>query len=391
MNHSDTRSAGKKFHANDASPISGHPENMKHSDARSADKKFHANSWRSAAVLLTLGALGLTAGTAMASAEAATAATAATASDTEALNLLQKVATAAQKLTYSGVFVYQSGKRNETSHIAHLFDGKNEIERLQVLDGSPREVIRKNQEVSCYLPEQKLRIVEKRGSQRQFFPLNLPDGLTKLSDHYAIRSGPAGRVAGVDSQSIILEPRDKNRFAHQLWVEPKSGLLLKASMLDEKDQPLETFAFTQVRLGGLSAKDLLKPPAQVAPADWQVQSVEAKESTAEEESLWQFNHALPGFHRTAGMKRQLRANGPESLQLIFSDGLASISVFIEPASAEAKPQSNGAVNLGPVNVFKRQTPHHLLVVMGDVPADALQRFAEGIELRSENSHKAKTP
>src|ERR1035437_5289246 len=144
---------------------------------------------------------------------------------------LGRVVTAAQNLNYSGTFVYQNGTQTETSRITHLVEAGKEFERLEVLDGSPREVIRNNDEVKCYLHESRTLIIEKSG-QRSSFPVLLPASLAGLAEHYSIRKGLPGRVAERESQSVLLEPRDDLRYGHQFWIDVSTGLLLKAGMLN---------------------------------------------------------------------------------------------------------------------------------------------------------------
>ncbi|HZV53813.1 MAG TPA: MucB/RseB C-terminal domain-containing protein [Rhodocyclaceae bacterium] len=294
----------------------------------------------------------------------------------EALQLLQKVATAAQKVTYTGVFVYQNGSRSETSRITHLIDGGNELERLEVLDGSPREVVRRNEEVKCFLPENKLLIVERR-SARQFFPTLLPGSLAGLTEYYQIRKGSIGRVAGVDSQSILIEPRDEFRYGHQFWVDPQSGLLLKASLINELGQPLETFAFTELKIGGPMDKEMLKSQFEAKEGNWQIQQVHSSEVKGDD-GQWIFRITLPGFRRISSTKRQLRPDAPESMQLIFSDGLAAMSVFLEPMAGRRKEEPE-VFAMGAVNGYRRQVADYQVIVMGDVPPAALRRFADSLE------------
>lgn len=296
----------------------------------------------------------------------------------EALQWLQRVATAAQKLSYTGVFVYQSGNRSETSRITHVVDGSGDMERIEVLDGSPREVVRQNDEVKCYLPESRLLIVERRGNRRAF-PALLPASIAGLIEHYAIRKGALGRVAGLDSQLILIEPRDEFRYGHQLWIDTQSGLLLKAALTNDKGEALETFAFTDLRLGGTLGRDSVRSQFEAAGGDWQVHNVRATEAKGDE-AQWLFRQPLPGFRRVSGMKRQVRPDGPEGVHFVFSDGLAAVSVFIEPLSGGTKPEGS-LYSMGAITVFKRQLGNQQVVVMGDVPPVALQRFAEGIEPR----------
>jgi sigma-E factor negative regulatory protein RseB len=296
-----------------------------------------------------------------------------------ALYLLQKVATAAQNLTYTGVFVYQNGKRTETSRITHLIEDGNEFERLEVLDGSPREVIRRNDEVRCFLPDNKLMIVERRNA-RQLFPTLLPGNPAGLTEYYIIRKGAIGRVAGIQSRSVIVEPKDEFRFGHQFWIDPSTGLLLKASLIGDEGKVLETFAFTEIRIGGPVTREMLKPHIESEGGDWKVQRVNAAETRADD-GLWLFHNPLPGFRRVSGMKRQLRPDAPESTQLIFSDGLAAMSVFLEPLAGRSHEEPT-TFSVGAVNVYKRQTADYQIIVMGDVPTAALRHFGDGIEPRS---------
>jgi sigma-E factor negative regulatory protein RseB len=186
-------------------------------------------------------------------------------------------------------------------------------------------------------------------------------------------------VAGVDSVAVLIEPKDENRYAHQFWIDPQTGLLLKASLLNESGTPLETFAFTEIKIGGPLDRELLKSPMESKSGDWQVQNVRSSDVKVDD-GHWLVRVALPGFRRMSGMKRQLRPDAPESTQMIFSDGLASVSVFIEPLAGRGREES-GAFTMGAVNVYKRQVADYQLIAMGDVPAAALRRFAEGLEPR----------
>lgn len=292
----------------------------------------------------------------------------------DALQWLQRMADAAQKLNYAGTFVYQSGHQTETSRITHLVDGGDELERLEVLDGSPREVVRVNDEVKCFLPESRLLIVERRRSRATpSFPALLPDSLAGLAEHYTISKGALGRVAGFESQSILIKPKDGLRYGHRLWIDAASGLLLKSAVVDERGEPLETFAFTELRIGGPVERASLKPRNEMKDG-WKVQNVRTSEPRADD---WNFRNLVPGFRKVAGMKRQARADGPEINHVIFSDGLAAISVFIEPLGRN-KPEG-GPLNVGAVNAYKRIAADHVFVVMGDVPPASLKKIADGIE------------
>lgn len=294
----------------------------------------------------------------------------------DGLYWLGRVVTAAHKLNYSGTFSYRNGGIEETSRITHLAEPGGELERLEVLDGSPRELIRNNDEVKCYLPESRTLIIDKR-AQRRTFPALLPASLSGLVDHYAIRKGPHGRVAEHESQIIFLEPKDDLRYGQQLWIDVNSGLLLKVSLMNDRNQAVETFAFTQLQIGGNIERELLKSKYVTQSSKWRVQHVHSPESRAED-GIWQFNVELPGFRKLTSLKRQMRADGTESSHVVFSDGLAAISVFIE--ALPEKPDL-GMLSMGAINVYRRSAGDHLLVVMGEVPQATIKKLGDGIELK----------
>lgn len=261
------------------------------------------------------------------------------------LSWLGRVATAGQRLNYSGTFIYQSGKNFETSRIVHMSDANGEHERLEVLDGSPREVIRSNSEVRCVLPDQKTVIVDRPGSRRAF-PSRLPVAFGGLAENYRIRKGNVGRVAGLDAQQIILEPKDDLRFGYQLWAELQSGLLLKARTVDERGEIVEQFTFSDVKIGGEIGSDAFRP-RNVKHSDWRIVQANGVE-VRKEESGWVLNTPLNGFALMSVMRRPLGRDRGEALHMVYSDGLASISVFIEPndgSRADLGPFASGAINI----------------------------------------------
>lgn len=293
---------------------------------------------------------------------------------TDALPWLQRIAEAARKLDYQGTFIYQRGQLTEVFRISHRMEGGSELERIEVLDGSQREVLRHDDEIRCFLPESHLMIVERRNAGRQTFPSLLSTSLVGLTEHYSIRKGATRRVAGFESQAILITPKDDLRYGHEFWVDVRSGLLLRASLMDERGEPLETFTFTELRVGEPVDRAALMPRLGTENKDWTVRNVRTVRS---EEVPWLFRAQLPGFRKRAAMRRQASPEAQEVLHVIFSDGLAAISVFIEPF-AGARPET-GPFAVGAVNAYKRVIGSHLLVAMGDVPLASLKKLLDGVE------------
>jgi len=293
-------------------------------------------------------------------------------SEADPLGWLDRIGVASRQLNYVGTFSYQTGRRIETSRIAHRYAGGEESERMEVLDGSPREIIRQGEQMRCVLPAQRTVIIGQAG-KRGSFPGRLPRSHTELTGNYHIRLDGVGRIAGHEAQKLVLEPRDELRFGHVLWAELQTGLLLKSQMLDARGEVVEQFAFSDVRIGGEVGDELLAPRVKVY-ADWRTVDV-GGDDEAQIKSQWALREPLPGF----SLMTMMRHRNGGALQMVFSDGLAAISIFIEPA--EAGVEARGAYpGGGAVNVFERVADGHRITVLGEVPALLVQRAAKAVKV-----------
>lgn len=293
---------------------------------------------------------------------------------------LKKIQSSAQKLSYSGTFVYQQDSQVRTSRITHILNGKNELEKLEILDGKPREYIRNNEEIACYVPESKSIRVEKRVT-KDVFPAILGASPADLAQHYDLKKGESGRVAGFDCQAIILEPRDKLRYGYKLWAEKSTGLLLKAQTLNEKNNVVEQIAFTQIVIGHVDPS-LVKTSFKNTHG-WRVENAVMSEANL---SDWSVKAMPPGFKKVREMKRLITDTVSENVpptqrevsQIVYSDGLAAISVFIEAGS---QSRTEGSMQQGAMNIVGKRQGDYWLTVVGEVPAAAIKQVANSIELK----------
>src|SRR5262249_11222682 len=174
-----------------------------------------------------------------------------------ALQWLQRIYAASEKLSYTGTFVYQQGTRVETSKIVHVVEASGPRERLETLDGVPREIVRTGDEVVCYLPDSMKVKIDKQPGRR--FPAILSEQLKDVSENYTLKKGEVERVGGYSCQVLTLEPKDRMRYGHRLWADLNTGMLLRAKTFNEKNEMLEQFTFTQIKIGGNIGRDQLKP------------------------------------------------------------------------------------------------------------------------------------
>ena len=298
----------------------------------------------------------------------------------EAQIWLKKIQSAAQKLNYSGTFVYQQGNHVRTSRITHLLDGKNEIEKLEILDGKPREYIRNNEEVICYVPETKTLLVEKRVTH-DVFPAILAANPTDLAEFYNVKKSDIGRVAGHDCQTIILEPKDNLRYGYKLWAEKSTGLLLRAQTLNEKNEVVEQIAFTQITIGNIDKSRVKSSFPNTS--GWHVENAVMSQVNL---SGWTVKSVPPGFTKIREVKRLVsdtavpggHTTSREVSQIVFSDGLAAISVFIEPGT---QSRTEGSMQQGAMNIMGKRQGDFWLTIVGEVPAAAIREVANSIEFK----------
>ncbi|MBK4734254.1 MucB/RseB C-terminal domain-containing protein [Noviherbaspirillum pedocola] len=299
----------------------------------------------------------------------------------DAQSWLRKMQAAAQKLSYSGTFIYQQGNDMRTSRITHVADETGELERLELLDGKPKEYFRSNDEIVCYLPESKTVLVEKRITQ-DVFPAILGTGADRLVDHYTIRDGSPARIAGFEAQSILLEPEDDLRYGYRLWAEKNSGLLLRAQTVDENGAVVEQISFTQLSIGNVDRKQV--KPGFGSTRDWRIEKAVMSPADL---SGWSVARMPPGFRRIREVRRAVSDTAPansvsaqrEISQIVYSDGLAAISIFIEPGS---QSRTEGWIKQGAMNIIGKRYGNFWLTIVGEVPSSAIRRVADSIEYKS---------
>jgi len=286
---------------------------------------------------------------------------------------LQRAVMASHRLNYTGNFVYQHGGQVETSRITHRADEAGEHEKLEALDGPTKIIIRNNDEVLCYLSDKKTVKLERSGS-RKLFPDILPHQLSGLADSYNVKLAGQERVADRDSQIILLEPKDNFRYSHKLWADVVTGLLLKAGMINEKNQMVDQFSFTQITIGGAVGKDQFNVPSASRRSTHPAQiSLYDKEPV---NTGWVVAQLPAGFKKILELKRNMPGRtGPVS-HLVYSDGLVAVSIFIEPSSTAKATE--GLTSQGAINVYTRYVSDHQVTALGEVPSVTVMQIANSL-------------
>jgi sigma-E factor negative regulatory protein RseB len=294
-----------------------------------------------------------------------------------AMDWLARASQAARRLDYVGTIVYQIGPRVESSRITHLYENDREFAKLVNLDGPAREVVRNDGEVRCYYPDAKLVRVEP-GTFRNVFPSLSPEQQQSLSRYYAFRVVGEDRVGGRPVQVVVFEPKDGLRYGHRFWSDGATGLLLKARVLNERSEPIEQFAFSDLTINARIEHAMVEPSWPVVPPDWKVLESAAGEVVLEATG-WMVARMPPGFEKIMEGFRKLRGRRERVAHLVYSDGLVSVSVFIEPLAGGPAPV--GFLQKGGLNVYSVRQDDYLITVMGETPGATVRQIAHSVVRR----------
>ena len=285
---------------------------------------------------------------------------------------------ASRQRAYVGTYVTSVGSAFSSARIWHVCDGEQQVERVEFLTGAPRSIFRHNDQVLTFLSESRLVLVERRESLA-FFQNLLRARDSSIAQFYLLGTPGSGRIAGLEADVLDLRPKDRLRFGYRVWTEKKSGLVLKLQTLDGDGSVLEQSAFTELQID--ASVDMAKLTAMMGQtAGYQFEKPELVGTVAASEG-WVLKTTVPGFQAINCFKRAVRVvNGRQdnTLQWVFSDGLASVSLFVDVFDPRRHGRP-GVFVLGATHTLTRRMGNWWLTAMGEVPMQTLMAFAQGIE------------
>ena len=293
---------------------------------------------------------------------------------------LERMHQASQQRSYVGTLVVSSNTGAMASaRIWHACYGDQQVERVESLTGAPRSTFRRNDEEVTFLPEARVARTVKREAPG-LFPNLLKPGETSIPDFYGARRVGVDRVAGFEADVVHLAPKDGLRFGYRIWSEKKTGLVVKLQTLDLDGSVLEQAAFSELQLDAPVRADKLSQ-MMAATGGWRVEKIETVKTSAAAEG-WQLKSEVAGFKPVSCYKRPAAlAPLPEgSMQWIFTDGLASVSLFVE-AYDRQRHVHEGLFSSGATQTLTRRVQDWWLTAVGEVPPQTLKAFAQNLERR----------
>ncbi len=292
-----------------------------------------------------------------------------------AMDWVQRMSDAMRNLNYHGVFVYMHENQLESMQISHRRDAGGEKERLISLNGEAREVIRDNQNLTCIWPSSR-KVVVDSSRKNSFSPIFIPDDIARLEKFYQLRLLGEDRVAGAETVVVHIDPRDEFRYGMKFWINSANGLMMKSSLLDENGREIEQVMFTSLTVYDDPAELEFDTMPQIDDGYTLVRYRRGDDDeSGEADNAWQLTHAPGGFWRESVLKRRVPESGQTIRQMVYTDGLASLSIFIER-------QTNGTqqveTSMGAVNAYMRVLAGHSITAIGEVPAITVRQVAEAV-------------
>jgi sigma-E factor negative regulatory protein RseB len=310
----------------------------------------------------------------------------------EAREWLEKMNNALATRNYDGTFFHLSEGRVETMRIVHRVRGGRTVERLQSLDGSGREFVRNNNELTCYLPDQHTVLVEPR---EDHVPLlgSLPTFGPDVNEYYDIQQLAMSHVLGRAARVIAVKPKDQYRFGYRLWLDEKTAMPLKTQLCDSSGQVIEQILFARLDMPDSISDSDLTPAVHTDGMRWVRQSATGAATAL---SAYRASELPPGFRLTVSGTQTLGGANVPATHMVYSDGLATVSVFVEAPQADAphdaapshdpaashdpapEPPMEGLARVGSGFAFSTVVQGHQVTAVGEVPAQTVEFIAHSV-------------
>ncbi len=301
---------------------------------------------------------------------------------------LEKMNRALATRNYDGTFFHLSDGRVETMRIVHRVRAGRVTERLLSLDGSGREFVRNNDELTCYLPDQHTVLVEPRQDRGPFLG-SLPQFGNDVNQFYHIEALAKSHVLGHAAQLIVVTPKDQYRFGYRLWLDENTAMPLKTQLCDSRGQVIEQILFARLDMPDSIPDSDLTPAVRTEGMRW-VRQGPSHDTASPALPAYRASELPPGFRLTVSGAQTLGGASVPATHLVYSDGLATVSVFVEAerdakpgtddkSSAMPEPPMQGLARVGSGFAFSTVVQGHQVTAVGEVPAKTVEFIAHSVK------------
>ncbi|MEJ0084365.1 MAG: MucB/RseB C-terminal domain-containing protein [Pseudomonadota bacterium] len=276
---------------------------------------------------------------------------------------------------YIGVFTHNHGGRVETLRIIHRVRGRDVSERLLSLDGPGREFIREGNELTCYFPDKRTVLVERRAPDGPLLGAipSIGEGDALV---YEIRGGERERLLGRTTRVVALHPRDEYRYGYRLWIDEQTSMPLKTQLCDQSGQVIEQIVFSNIDLPERIPDSMFKPQVDASTYRWL--RAERQLASAAPPALWEAMRLPPGFRMANRSAQAMPGSSEPVAHLVYTDGIASVSVFVEPRKANTAG-AEGPARVGSSSAYSTVVDGHQVTAVGEVPPSTVELIAKQVK------------
>lgn len=297
----------------------------------------------------------------------------ASAEDIAPRDWLNKMASAVQTTNYEGTVIRLQNGKVEALKVAHMISDGVIREKVLVQEGNGLEIIRNGNEVHCILPDKKSVLVEEWNDQNTLFS-TLPASDIRFGNEYDVSILRHGRVAGRQAILLAIRPHDSYRFGHRIWLDIATGFPLQTTLIDDAGDAIEQVKFADISLDKEIHASALAPSISTENFRWITQP--RRNVTAAVESPWSATDLPNGFRVVSVHEEELSGREVPVVHILYSDGLANVSVFIEPASINKIARRS---RVGSSNSFSVETDGYQITAVGEVPAATVEKIATSMQ------------
>ncbi|GGX69803.1 MucB/RseB C-terminal domain-containing protein [Saccharospirillum salsuginis] len=286
---------------------------------------------------------------------------------------LNEMRSAIRDMSYQGEYLHRRGDETSVFSIAHATRDGEAVELLQQLDGSMIEVLREGDRVVCYYPKGSEDLVDRAIPAAPFSQMG-PMQLERIAKSYRAMAMGEARVAGRDARVVSLSADDW-RYQHKLWLDKATGLLLQSEIRGQDGTVLEQFRYTRLTIGEPVSDQALQPSLAKAQVRQQTQYRSEPEQPDAggfvTEPGW-----LPPMFELEMTERHTGSDGWMEKR-VYSDGLATFSVFVEPAMDEDPMDSQA--RMGATHAVMQQQGDLMVTVIGEIPVETARRLLSSVQ------------
>ena len=280
---------------------------------------------------------------------------------------------AVQTTNYEGTVIRIQDGVADALKVVHVVSDGVIREKVIIQEGNDLEIIRNGNEVHFIMPDKKSVLVEEWDDKSTLFS-TLPSSDIRFGSEYDLSIVRKERIAGRKSIMLAIRPHDSFRYGHRIWLDIATGFPLQTKLINEHGDAIEQVKFADITLDAEIDVSALQPSIDIDDFRWYTEP--QRMTTQEVVSDWTSDNLPPGFVLTSTRVESNSDTDETVTHMMFSDGLANVSVFVEPGLNKA---ISGRLSVGASNAFSTLIGEFCVTAVGEVPAVTVKQIARSMQ------------